>query len=115
MPPSGQLVTTVDERNDARMHFRTKPSIKATIHKAAILSGLDDSSFALQAAYQAAVETIAAQEKTHLEAEDHAVFFCCTRSRRRTNPCVACGPKAQSRKSLMAHFQTSRTHCPKML
>ena len=75
MPPSGQLVATVDERNDARMHFRTKPSIKATIHKAAVLSGLDDSSFALQAAYRAAVETIAAQEKTHLHPDDHAVFF----------------------------------------
>lgn len=65
----------VDERNDARMNFRTKPRIKAAIKKAAALSGVDDSVFTMNAAYQAAMATITAYERTHLQPVDHAAFF----------------------------------------
>ena len=69
--PSGER----DERNDARMHFRTRPRIKQAIRRAASLSGMDDSSFVINAAYQAALETIATHERTVLSTEDHAAFF----------------------------------------
>jgi uncharacterized protein (DUF1778 family) len=65
----------IDERNEARMNFRTKPHIKATIQQAAALSGVDDSVFTMNAAYQAALATIAAHERTVLQPVDHEVFF----------------------------------------
>jgi uncharacterized protein (DUF1778 family) len=65
----------VEERNEARMNFRTKPRIKSAIQKAAALSGVDDSVFTMNAAYQAALATIAAHERTHLEPVDHEAFF----------------------------------------
>lgn len=65
----------IDERSDARMNFRTKPRIKAAIQKAAALSGVDDSVFTMNAAYQAAMATIAAHEHTLLQPVDHEVFF----------------------------------------
>lgn len=75
MKTADNHVNTVDERSNARMQFRIKPRVKATIHKAAALSGMDDSSFALNAAYRAALETISLYERTQLQAEDHAAFF----------------------------------------
>ncbi len=57
------------------MNFRTKPRIKSTIQQAAALSGVDDSVFTMNAAYQAAIETIAAHERTVLQPVDHAAFF----------------------------------------
>ena len=65
----------IDERNEARMNFRTKPRIKTAIQQAAALSGVDDSVFTMNAAYQAALATIAAHEATVLKAVDHEVFF----------------------------------------
>lgn len=65
----------VDERNTERMNFRTKPHIKKTIQQAAILSGVDDSVFTMSAAYQLALQTIAAHERTLLQPGDHAAFF----------------------------------------
>jgi len=65
----------VDERSTERMSFRTKPRIKETIQKAAALSGVDDSVFTMNAAYQAAMLTIAAHEHTILEPADHEAFF----------------------------------------
>ncbi|GGF47717.1 hypothetical protein GCM10011321_42570 [Youhaiella tibetensis] len=65
----------IDERATERMNFRTKPHIKATIHRAATLSGVDDSVFTMNAAYASALETIAAHERTVLEPVDHAAFF----------------------------------------
>ncbi len=65
----------IDERNEVRMNFRTKPRIKAAIQKAAALSGMDDSTFTLNAAYQAAQATITAHERTVLQAVDHEAFF----------------------------------------
>ncbi len=65
----------IDERNEARMNFRTKPRIKSAIQQAAALSGVDDSVFTMNAAYQAALATIAAHESTVLQPVDHAAFF----------------------------------------
>lgn len=65
----------IDERSSERMNFRTKPRIKKAIQKAAALSGVDDSVFTMNAAYQAAVQTIAAHERTMLQPVDHQAFF----------------------------------------
>lgn len=68
-------VGSVEERSSERMNFRTKPRIKHTIQRAAALLGVDDSTFAMNAAYRSAIETIAAHERTGLQAVDHAAFF----------------------------------------
>lgn len=68
-------VSEINERSTARMNFRTKPRIKEAIHQAALLSGVDDSVFALNAAYQSAIETITAHERTSLRSVDHEAFF----------------------------------------
>lgn len=65
----------IDERSSERMNFRTKPRIKRTIQRAAALLGVDDSTFAMNAAYRSAMETIAAHERTALLPVDHAAFF----------------------------------------
>lgn len=65
----------VDQPKDARMEFRTKRHVKETIRMAAALSGVDDSAFAVSAAYQAALETISAHEQTVLAPEDRDTFF----------------------------------------
>lgn len=57
------------------MNFRTKPHIKQMIQRAAALSGVDDSVFTMNAAYQTALATIAAHERTVLLPVDHATFF----------------------------------------
>jgi uncharacterized protein (DUF1778 family) len=69
------LVNNIEEPNDARMNFRTKARIKAAIQRAAALSGVDDTAFTINAAYQSALETIAAHERTLLQPADHAAFF----------------------------------------
>ena len=69
------LAGDAGERNAARMHFRTQPRIKQAIRQAACLSGMDDSAFVINAAYQAALETIATHERTALAPEDQAAFF----------------------------------------
>lgn len=68
-------VAEVEERSSERMNFRTKPRIKQAIQRAAALSGVDDSVFTMNAAYQAATETIAAHERTVLQPVDHQAFF----------------------------------------
>lgn len=65
----------IEERNEARMKFRTKPRIKNAILQAAALSGVDDSVFTMNAAYQAALATIAAHERKALQPVDHEAFF----------------------------------------
>lgn len=69
------IAPVADEAKDARMNFRTTPRIKAAIQQAAALYGLDDSAFALGAAYEKALAVIAAHEETILRPEDHAAFF----------------------------------------
>lgn len=68
-------IAAIDERSTERMSFRTKRRIKETIQKAAALSGVDDSSFTMNAAYKAAMETISAHEHTMLAPIDHQAFF----------------------------------------
>lgn len=65
----------IDEPNDARMNFRTKARIKKAIQRAAKLSGVDDSTFTMSAAYQSALATIAAHERTLLSSIDHDIFL----------------------------------------
>lgn len=65
----------IDERNDARMNFRVKPRIKKAIQEAAALSGVDDSTFTMSAAYREAIRVIEAHERTRLEPVDHSAFF----------------------------------------
>ncbi|KPF91393.1 hypothetical protein IP81_10745 [Novosphingobium sp. AAP83] len=65
----------IDERSTERMSFRTKPRIKDAIQKAAALAGVDDSVFTLNAAYKAAMDTIAAHEHTMLAPVDREAFF----------------------------------------
>jgi uncharacterized protein (DUF1778 family) len=68
-------VSEVEERSSERMNFRTKPRIKETIQRAAALAGVDDSVFTMNAAYQSAMQTIEAHERTTLQPVDHAAFF----------------------------------------
>ena len=68
-------VNNVDEPSSERMNFRTKPRIKETIQRAAALAGVDDSVFTMSAAYQSALKTIAAHERTVLHPVDRAAFF----------------------------------------
>jgi len=68
-------IGTADERSSERMSFRTKPRIKQAIQRAAALSGVDDSVFAINAAYKSALETIAQHERTVLQPMDHKAFF----------------------------------------
>ncbi|PTQ12136.1 hypothetical protein CLG96_06125 [Sphingomonas oleivorans] len=75
MPAYHDDISAIDERSSERMSFRTKPRIKETIQKAAALSGVDDSAFTMNAAYKAAMETIAAHEHTMLQPIDHKAFF----------------------------------------
>jgi uncharacterized protein (DUF1778 family) len=67
--------TIADERSTERMNFRVKPRIKTAIQRAAALSGVEDSVFAMSAAYKSALETIASHERTALAPADHAAFF----------------------------------------
>jgi len=69
------VVGGIEERSSERMNFRTKPRIKQAIQRAAALSGVDDSVFTMNAAYQSALATIAAHERTALQAVDHDAFF----------------------------------------
>ena len=69
------IVAEVEERSSERMNFRTKPRIKKTIQHAAALTGVDDSVFTMNAAYQAATVTIEAHERTLLQPVDHTAFF----------------------------------------
>jgi len=65
----------IGERSTARMNFRTKPHVKAAIQRAAALAGVDDSVFAINAAYKAAIETIETHERMTLDPIDHQAFF----------------------------------------
>lgn len=66
---------TLDERSTERMNFRTKPRIKQTIQRAAALAGVDDSVFTMNAAYESALKTIEAHERSVLAPVDHIAFF----------------------------------------
>jgi uncharacterized protein (DUF1778 family) len=59
-----------DERASERMNFRMKPRVKEAIQRAAALSGVDDSVFAINALYRAALETISIHEHSVVSARD---------------------------------------------
>lgn len=66
----------VNEPKSARLEARTQPSVKEIIHRAAILNGVEVSSFIVNAAYNAAQSTIEAHKITVLEsAADREAFF----------------------------------------
>ena len=75
MPDIDDATKCLDERSSERMNFRTKPRIKAVIQRAAALSGVADSVFTMNAAYKAALETIARHDRTALQPADHISFF----------------------------------------
>lgn len=75
MPAFDDRMVSLEERSTERMNFRTKPHIKSAIQRAAALQGVDDSAFTINAAYKAALDTIAAHERTFLSAADHEAFF----------------------------------------
>src|ERR1044072_2118239 len=65
----------IEERSSERMNFRMKPRIKRAIQRAAALAGVDDSVFAINAAYKSAMEPSAPHDRTTLQPVDHEVFF----------------------------------------
>lgn len=75
MLASEDKASEIAERSTERMHFRTKPHVKRAIQRAAALSGVDDSVFTINAAYKAAIETIATHERTVLQPADYEAFF----------------------------------------
>ena len=68
-------ISRLEGPKDARMELRTKKAVKDMIHYAALMSGVDDSVFALNAAYKAALETVNSYETTVLSPADRKVFF----------------------------------------
>ena len=68
-------ISHLEGPKDARMELRTKKAVKDMIHHAALMSGVDDSVFALNAAYKAALETVNSYETTVLSPADRKAFF----------------------------------------
>ena len=67
---------SINEPKSARLDARTQPSVKKTINRAATLTGVDVSSFVVNAAYNAAQSTIEAHGVTVIESEaDREAFF----------------------------------------
>ncbi len=68
-------INIAEERSTERMNFRVKPRIKSAIQRAAALSGVDDSVFAMSAAYKTALDIIALHDRTMLQPEEYEAFF----------------------------------------
>ena len=66
---------TIDEPKTARMEQRTKPRVKAQIQQAAVLLGVDETTFVISAALEQARITIAEHECTVLSAKDRDVIL----------------------------------------
>ena len=75
MSASNDTPNDLDARASEPITLDVTLHIKQTIQRAAALSGVDDSVFTMNAAYQSALATIAAHERTSLGAADHAAFF----------------------------------------
>lgn len=75
MSAGKNISQTKDDRATERMHFRTKPHVKQAIQRAAAISGVDETAFAMNAAYASALATIEAHERTLLQSIDHEAFF----------------------------------------
>jgi uncharacterized protein (DUF1778 family) len=68
-------ISRLEGPKDARMELRTKKAVKDLIQHAAMMRGVDASSFALNAAYKAALETVNSYETTVLSPADRKAFF----------------------------------------
>lgn len=75
MSTAKDISQTREDRATERMHFRTKPHVKQAIQRAAAISGVDETAFAMNAAYASALATIEAHERTLLQPVDHEAFF----------------------------------------
>ncbi len=75
MSTAKDISQTREDRATERMHFRTKPHVKQAIQRAAAISGVDETAFAMNAAYVSALATIKAHERTLLQPVDHDAFF----------------------------------------
>lgn len=75
MPVIKDRLGSISERSSKRMSFRTRPSIKQAIQRAAAMTGVDASVFIAGAAYKAAAKVVQAHERTVLALVDHAAFF----------------------------------------
>lgn len=73
--PRSNAVRSDDDRNSARINLRTRPHIKQLIRRAAELSGVDDTAFIVQAAYDSALRTIERHERIVLRGEDAAAVL----------------------------------------
>jgi len=62
--------TNPETRSTARFNVRTRPHVKALIQHAAALTGVDDTTFIMNAAYDAAVESIERYERIVLSNAD---------------------------------------------
>lgn len=65
----------IEEPKTARMEQRTKPHVKAQIQQAAVLLGVDETTFVTSVALERARETIEDHERTILSANDRAVVL----------------------------------------
>jgi uncharacterized protein (DUF1778 family) len=75
MSTAKNVSQTKEDRATERMHFRTKLHVKQAIQRAAAISGVDETAFAMNAAYASALATIDAHERTLLQPVDHQAFF----------------------------------------
>ena len=66
-------VAVIDESKTVRMEQRTKPFVKAQIQKAALLMGVDETTFVTNVALERAQATIADHERTILSDADREV------------------------------------------
>jgi uncharacterized protein (DUF1778 family) len=62
--------TGIETRNTARFNMRTRPHVKALIQHAAKLTGVDDTTFIMNAAYDAAIESIERYDRIVLSNAD---------------------------------------------
>lgn len=65
----------IDEPKTARMEQRTKPHVKAEIQRAAVLLGVDETTFVTSVAYERARATVMDYERTVLTPQDRDVFL----------------------------------------
>jgi len=69
------LPETIDECEDASRNLWARPDVRNAIRKAAAMSGMDDTEFIVNVAYQAAMSVIERHEVIHLQPTDHEAFF----------------------------------------
>lgn len=102
MVPFEDTTASIDEPKSARLEARTQPSVKEIINRAAALTGVDASSFIINAAYSAARSAIEAHKLTAIESEaDRETFFGALETP--SNPTVRLQEAFAQRKKLIAN------------